>query len=93
MTPKYLTDLPDPVDQGNGQWVVASRTVPGKRYVVTHRTGGWHCTCLGFKFSPWSKCNHCNRLKAYLATIEPTERQMEELEQRLAQQVALEFMI
>jgi len=65
MTPKYLTNLPDPTDLGDGQWTVPSRTVPNKSYVVTHRTGGWHCVCLGFKWGHW--CNHCRRLKAFLA--------------------------
>lgn len=91
MTPKHLTNLPYPEDLGNGQWSVPSRTVPKKRYIVTHRTGGWHCVCLGFFYGHW--CNHCDRLKAYLATLEPTEKQMAELDQLLAAQVVREFLV
>jgi len=86
MTPKYLTNLPDPKDLGNGQWAVPSRTVVGKRYVVTHRTGGWQCTCLGFKFSHW--CNHCRRLKVYLEAQPPVPNPEQE-----AEQVVREFLV
>ena len=91
MTLKHLTNLADPTFLGDGQWTVPSRTVPNKSYVVTHRTGGWLCVCLGFKWTHW--CNHCTRLKAYLATVESTEEQMAALDQARAEQIVREFLV
>lgn len=78
--------LRDPVHQGDGVWVVSSRTVEKKSYVVIHRTGGWRCTCLGFKFTHW--CNHCTRVRQYLvANPLPLDTEQD------AEQVVREFMV